>query len=134
MAESPPPASGGGLEATPAEALGTFKIVTTRPSEIRRHDISDEELEMLADTKHDHLTECMWAAIGGAVSSFPGAFADVYAAYFVENAPGLSGFALFEVTIFVVSFTAAVCLTVIASVRGKKAGHLVERIKARGPC
>lgn len=46
-------------------------IVTTMPDEIPRHNISDEELDMLCDPSRDELWETKWAALGAGLGALP---------------------------------------------------------------
>ena len=41
------------------------RIVVSRPDEIVRHEISDEELQMLSDLRRDWAMEAFWGFFGG---------------------------------------------------------------------
>jgi hypothetical protein len=84
--------SGGGADKIP--------IRTTLPDELLRHNISDEELDMLGETKRSFFHEFMWATITGALGAAPAAIHDLGEAYVSTPAKPLSGFELFEVIVF----------------------------------
>ena len=54
-----------------AAAAPPYSITRTRPDELRRHDISDEELGILYETRRDYLWEGMWVAAGVALGAAP---------------------------------------------------------------
>lgn len=52
--------------------IGTgFTISTTVPDELLRHDISDEELDLLCETRRDNIWEGLWIATGLALGGVP---------------------------------------------------------------
>jgi hypothetical protein len=52
---------------------GGYRIARTTPTELLRHDISDEELGALGEMKRDHLWDFMWIVLGVALGSAPSA-------------------------------------------------------------
>ena len=71
-------------------ATAPYKIERTSPDVLLRHDISDEELDKLADTRRDYLWEGKWVALGVCVGVGPACFDELRDAYFIEPGDPLS--------------------------------------------
>lgn len=106
-------------------------IVQTQPTELLWHNISDDQLGMLADMRREHLWEGMWGAIGAALGAASGAFTGLFDRYFAEPAVPLSGGDLVQVIIFFIGAALAGVLCWIVSRRGKSAKNLVTEIRQR---
>lgn len=119
-----PPSTEGGWNRIP--------IRTTGPDELRRHNISDEELDMLGDNRRGFFHEFMWATLTGALGTVPAAGHDINAAFFTYNAPPLTGFELFEIVLFFVFAVLAGFSAVMVRQEGKHdPDSLKEKIRAR---
>ena len=68
-----------------SERESRLRIRTTMPDELLRHDISDEELEALAETRRDHLWEGMWVSLGSAIGFLPTTIISIYSAYVADE-------------------------------------------------
>ena len=88
------------LSASFVESAG-FKITTTMPDEIPRHNISDEQLAMLIDMRRDYLWEGMWGALGVSLASAVAAIASIIG-HFSKSEP-MSVAGLFYIVVFFVS-------------------------------
>ena len=55
-----------------------FVVATTKPDRLLRHDISDEELEVLCEMSSSHLIEAMWAALGAFIGFSPSSIQAIY--------------------------------------------------------
>lgn len=58
------------------------EIVTSRPEHILRHDISDEELDLLCESRSDFVLEALLLAVGGFIGTVPTAIS-VMVIYFM---------------------------------------------------
>jgi len=106
-------------------------IYTSKPDKIQRHDISDEELEMLCDNKKDYVTEILLAAAGGTIGSAASAIAALVS-YFRENSEGnIEVIDLTQIVIFFVGLFVTLFVGVIAFSRYKRAKSLQQRIRDR---
>jgi len=110
-------------------------IRTTHPDELLRHDISDEELEMLGENKKSFFHEFMWAALTGAIGSGPAATHNIHSAFFATPASALTAFELIEIVIFF-GFVILACFAAVAMrLEMKRApDNLKERIRAWTKC
>lgn len=120
--------SGGSTPTTVARAGSEYPIRITKPSEILRHDISDEELNLLASTKRDSFSEAFWAMVGAAVVALPPAIKAI-----VNYAHGASvdGVGILEIAIFLVTVSIGGTIWVVGASRSKTASNLVAEIRAR---
>lgn len=91
---------------------GGYSIACTMPDQLLRHNISDEELDVLCDPPRDDMRELKWAAFGALFSSIPGA-ADALLGYSPTEPVGR--LALFQIVVLFVS--AAVWLVLQFAVR-----------------
>jgi hypothetical protein len=110
---------------------GVFKISTTAPEEIRRHNISDEELELLSGCIQDGLSDAFWALVGGALAVSPSAIAALWNAYFKKPPDALGALHLMEILILVGTLTPAIAIRLVNRSRRERAKDLVTRIRAR---
>ena len=89
-------------------------VSTTLPDELRRHDISDEQLTMLVGLSSGNENQLLWIMIGGAVGSISAAVSNFYHAYFAPNPVSLTFGALFEIVVFATTAAlAAVCYKIV---------------------
>ncbi len=109
----------------------TPSIRTTQPEELIRHNISDEELEMLKDTNRDGLNELFWGCVGAALASLPPACESLLKAYHETPAVPITIAHQAEIIIFVVTTAVAIVLLVISRSRSRRATDLVEGIRRR---
>ena len=77
-----------------------YKIERTGPDVLRRHDISDEELTMLAETKRDYLWEGKWVALGVFLGVAPACLDELWSAYVANPSDPLTVSDLFQVVVF----------------------------------
>lgn len=110
-----------------------FVVKTTVPAQLIRHNIADEELEMLGQQNRDGLSEALWAFTAGALAALPSAVGTLYNAYLAEERVPISILHLVEIFIVVVCAALAVCIHIISGRRGRKASKLIEQIRARAP-
>jgi hypothetical protein len=113
------------------QAKPQLSIEYTRPDRLLRHDISDEELEMLSGARRDGMSEALWAMIGAAIASLPSAGEAIYKAYLAPQAMPLTEVHLLEIVVFVGAVAAAVSIAIFSSKRGQTSTGLVETIRAR---
>jgi hypothetical protein len=125
-------AEGGAGQSEQATAQGSrLQIITTAPQRLLRHNISDEELEMLGNLRRDGLSEVFWGMFGAAAASiFPAAEA-IWRAYFESPAVPLDPLHLFEVVVFFVVALLAGAFGIISSHRGSNTIRLVKEIRSR---
>lgn len=57
---------------------GQPAIFTSLPEKIQRHNISDEELDMLCESRTDFVLEIMLIAAGTAIGTVPSALSSIY--------------------------------------------------------
>jgi hypothetical protein len=109
-----------------------FPIRTTLPDEVLRHDISDEELDMLGDTKRGFFHEFMWAAFSGAIGAGPAALHSIGMAYFVGKPEPISGFRLLEIVLFFGFLFLGIFSAIVVCMESKKDPQsLKEKIRTR---
>ena len=108
-----------------------YKIERTSPDVLRRHDISDEELEKLADTKRDYLWEGKWVALGVCLGVAPACLDELSEAYFADPSIPLSAGGLAQVVIFFASAVAFGILWPVMKGKGRDAGDLATAIRER---
>jgi hypothetical protein len=104
-------------------------IRTTAPDELLRHDISDEELDMLCEARKDNLTEGLWAAIGACLGGLPSAI-PALVNYRTATQP-MSLADLLQIVIFCIAGALAFVLWRICRARGKRATALQTDIRNR---
>ena len=94
-----------------------------------RHDISDEQLDMLGSGKRDGLAEAVWCAAGGAASLSPTTVANLIE--YTKDRASLGSLQLAETIIFFVMFALFLGLLIVLLARGKHSDDLVARIRAQ---
>lgn len=114
-----------------AAPTAAYRVSRTVPDELLRHDISDEELDVLVDVRRDYLWEGMWAAGGIAAGSGKSAIESLYAAYGASPATPLTAGAQFEVTVFFVALASFGLLAYMLKNKSKVATALARTIRER---
>ena len=107
------------------------KIIVSRPDEIIRHEIADEELQMLSDLRRDWTMEAFWGFSGAAIGAVKGAFSALSAAYGEDTEKPMPSGDLFEIILFFVCFFLAAILLTVSQSRGSRASDLVKTIRNR---
>jgi hypothetical protein len=107
-----------------------YDIVRTKPDEILRHDISDDELTRLTETKTGYLSDALWAFVGGVIGSSPGAIG-AGINYFRDAGRTLPVAGLGQLLILAVCVGAASVLAILAIKRERQRTTLLETIRAR---
>ena len=97
--------SAGRSESTPtperpekSATAGGIPVTTTRPDQILRHDISDEELDVLTSSKSN---EAMWTFIGIAGGAFVPAAYSFVDAFIKDHATPLNWIGLLQIILLV---------------------------------
>lgn len=108
-------------------------IVTTQPDRILRHNISDEELDMLVTGKSDSAREIFLLASGGVLGAVTQGLSTILKYYRTkEGEPNNLGTADFISVIVLFScLVLAVALFAVSNARAKQTKSLVDRIRAR---
>lgn len=109
------------------------EIVTTLPDDIRRHNISDEDLDLLCESRSDYALEIVLLAGGGAIGSAPAAMSAVFA-YLksTEEAPAkISTVDFSQMMLFFACCAVAICVGLIFKARSNRAIDLRDKIRAR---
>ena len=117
-------------------AIGTgstapYRIERTSPDVLRRHDISDEELTMLADTKRDYLWEGKWVALGVCLGAAQSSANALYAAYWNTPPISLSFGDLLQVMFFFGGLVAFLILQRVMKKKTTDAKDLAAAIRER---
>lgn len=115
------------------ESDGEMPIVTTRPEHILRHNISDEELDMLCEAKSDMVREFFLIALGSALGTIHAAFLVVQSMWVVpkgqEFVPQEGDIAV--LMIFCVSVALSVVVGLIGFSKWRRSNSLRETIRNR---
>jgi hypothetical protein len=114
-----------------ASSLTSIEIVTTQPIRLVRHNISDEQLEMLAATNRDGLSEAMWAMIGAAIALLPAAGEALWNGYVATPHTPLAILQLLEIIGLVGTGVTAITIWAVSSSRGKRARAIVGEIRTQ---
>lgn len=104
-------------------------VVTSRPNHILRHDISDEELEMLCESKSDFVTEFIWVGLGGMLGSLPTTFVSLMG--YSASTTALPATDLIQILIFFLSLGIVIVAAVVAINRGRRSKDLRTAIRDR---
>lgn len=108
--KAPPPRSETGASGGAQDDSAYLVFDTSLPDQLKRHDISDEELDMLAQWRPDKSWEILLAAFGVFLGSATPAIASFVRAYVYTPAQPLSLEGLIHVVFFVGSLIAmAIC-------------------------
>jgi hypothetical protein len=113
---------------TDTSSIGPHTIETTMPDAILRHNISDEDLDMLCENKKDFVLEILWIAIGVLLGSLPTALTGMWAYKNSGNLP-VDGF--IQIILFWLGLVVALVVGSIAMSRGKRAKNLQTIIRER---
>jgi hypothetical protein len=108
-----------------------IEIITTQPARLLRHNISDEQLEMLAATNRDGLSEAMWAMVGASIGLLSAAGEAIWRAYIETPPTPISVLHLLEIIGFVATFVASITIWGISINRGNRARAIVDAIRAQ---
>ena len=114
-----------------SESGTAYKISRTLPDEIVRHDISDEELTLLADARIDYQWEGMWVALGISLGAAPTAVPAILRASDSNGGLTVSGGDLVQIVIFSCAIVATVILWWIMKGKRKNVRDLVNSIRKR---
>ena len=107
------------------------RIVTTKPSELRRHNISDEELEMLKQNSTDGMSEIFWGLAGAACAAAPSALETIWKAYIEKPNTPISVLHLVEIGIVLLGAGGAVLVKLLSRGRGVRLEKLITGIRSR---
>ena len=110
---------------------GQYKISTTKPDNLRRHDISDEELEMLSGESRDGLSEAFWAFVGVVLGALPSACQAFYRAFWAVPRIPLSITHLVEIIEVCGAIIGIVIVRWVSRGRSSRIKQLVQTIRAR---
>lgn len=110
-----------------------FNIRTTLPDELLRHNISDEELTMMSDSKRDNIWEGMWVAIGSTIGFLPSGVSILFA-FSSDESYRMTGLELAQVILFFMSLISAGILVAISKNKLKDIRDLVTAIRERTKC
>lgn len=108
-----------------------IRVATTIPDELRRHNISDEELEMLTIESKDGLSEMFWGFAGAAAAALPSAAEAIWNAYIEKNAVPLNLLHLAEIIIVFVCIVGAALVRIVSGGRSKRVEKLTATIRSR---
>lgn len=92
------------------------------PDKLVRHDISDEELDLLDASKSDNLTDAMWTLVGICMGAIPSSLAALWESFSPEINTPLSPFDLFQVIVAFAAGAVAFALWKVHAKNRKKAG------------
>jgi hypothetical protein len=106
-----------------------YTIACTMPDQLLRHNISDEELDMLCEGRRDNVWEGMWVAIGLLVGSLPSAANALWK--YDPKSPTLALVDLIQIVIFFISLVMAGVLCSIVVRRGRAVTKKEAEIRAR---
>jgi len=101
-----------------ANGANNYQIQTSQPDIILRHDISDEELDMLCQSRSDMALELLLVSFGSALGTLPVAVPTLFKAFTTGGAVSITAGPLLQSLIFIASMT---CLTATAIVYARRA-------------
>jgi hypothetical protein len=108
-------------------------IITTQPDHILRHSISDEELDMLCDSRTDMVLELLLISVGAILGTLPAAVHAIIS-YFgaAQDAPAELGLTDFiQIILFCSGVFVAVCIGIIFNKKSKRSVSLRDQIRNR---
>jgi hypothetical protein len=108
-----------------------IEIVTTQPAQLLRHNISDEELEMLATIRREGLGEAVAATAGAAVALAPAVGETIWKAYIETPFTPISIFHLIEIVAFGATTAVGIAVYLLSGSRGNRVRELVQEIRGR---
>ena len=129
MASGAPLAGGELPPISTAPVAEGFAIATTAPDELLRHNISDEELDMLCESRSDGATEGCWVALGALAASAPAALPAMLNYHTSQSPMGLADF--LQIIIFWIALVVLAVLFFLGRSRGKSAKTLKAEIRNR---
>ena len=109
----------------------TIPQSTTQPNVILRHNISDEELEMLNTSRRDGILEAIWGCAGAGIGLIVPALASINDSFWAEPKVPLNGLGLFQILICFGTLSVAASLYKFRANRATNAGDLVKEIRGR---
>ena len=112
---------------------GSPPIFTTQPERILRHSISDEELDMLCDSRTDLVLEILLISVGAALGTLPAAI-PAMGSYFsaTPDSPAVIGLTDFiQILIFSVGVALTVAVGIIFKKKSKRSVSLRDQIRSR---
>lgn len=112
-----------------ASGAGGIPIKTSQPDSLLRHNISDEQLQMLSELRRDGLYQLGWASIGGIVGSLGPSAEALWKAFAASPAQPLTILGLLNIAILLMSITAAAISFPVARSRSQAAVDLVAQIR-----
>jgi hypothetical protein len=104
---------------------------TTRPDYLPRHDISDEELEVFANTNRDGLSDRMWGAAGIAAGLLGPCLESLYKAYCENPRTPIDAFHLGEWLAFAGFTGVAATIYLLSGKREDRATAKIAEIRSR---
>lgn len=113
-----------------ASNAGNPAIITTQPAHILRHSISDEELDMLCDSKSDLSLEFLLVGVGGAVGTLPTALATI-SNHFLDKGSEITTVDFISLTVFISSCLLAGSMFFVHNRKSTKSLTLRDQIRAR---
>ena len=121
----------GSVSAASPATVAPYRIERTGPDVLRRHDISDEELTSLADTKRDYLWEGKWVALGVLLGSLQACINALWGAYGRDPGIPLTPGDLFQVLVFFMALIACAILWLVMKKKTTDASDLAKSIRER---
>jgi hypothetical protein len=108
-----------------------YTIEITRPPKLRRHDISDDELEILRITAVDGFLEAFWGCLGALFAALPSAIDSAWDAWFSKSPHPLTVVHMIEIAIVIAAFSAAITLRLVTRRNQQRTNDLVKGIRKR---
>lgn len=108
-----------------------LSIFTTQPARILRHNISDEELDMLCEGRRDFVLEFLWIAIGTFVGSSPTALSALVDYFSETSTQQIPLDELAQIVLFFVGLVSTITLGIVSFNRGRRAKSLQAQIRDR---
>lgn len=109
------------------------RIVTTQPDQILRHSISDEELDMLCDSRTDMVLELLLISVGAIIGTLPAAV-PAMASYFLatpDSSPNLDLTDFIQIILFCSGLLVAICIGIIFNKKSNRSVSLRDQIGNR---
>lgn len=111
---------------------GAYRIQTSRPECLYRHDISDEELVMLTNSSSDGFKDAMWASVGSTISALPSAAYYGYE-YAMDTNHHLGALGFISISVFLMSVAVGACMFFVCKDKKTSSRILSDAIRARSP-
>lgn len=110
---------------------GEYHIATSQPDVILRHDISDEELDMLCQSRSDLAFELILVSAGTALGALPSALPTLYRGVVLGGKFVETGSDLIQLLIFCCSVSVGASIWVVHNRRAGSSKNLRESIRQR---